>query len=621
MNRRLSIFVIILFFLLPVAARAQVTGSFRFAQLTDIHLNPNNPKPTEDLKRSVEQINATLGIDFVLVTGDLTEEGDRTTMLVVKSILDQLKVKYYVIPGNHETKWSDSGCTAFSEIFGGERFKFEHKGFLFLGFNSGPLMRMAYGHVVPQDITWMKQEMDKVGKDKPIILVTHYPMQDGDVDNWYDVTDAVRPYNIRTFIGGHYHRNRFLSYDGIPGILTRSNLCDKNGASGYSIFDITPDSIITYEQRMDEPMKRWTALSLTKSYYNRTGKAVKYPSFSVNKEYPQVKIGWQVQTGVGIYCSPALWKGRVYVGDDLGFLTCYTLKEGRKLWSFQSGKRIVGTPAATDGIVVFGSADHNIYGLDAVTGKERWRVTVAQPVLGAVTIEKGIAYIGGSDSTFRAIRIKNGKVVWTYTGIKGYIETKPLVEGDKVIFGAWDNTLYALNKSNGKELWKWTGRLTRMHFSPAAVWPVAAHGKVFITDPQRAMTAISLKTGKTVWRTFQSMVRETIGLSTNKNQIYSKTMNDSVVCYSTISDTPKEIWASNVGFGYEHAPSMQMEKDGIVFSSTKEGLIFALDASTGQVLWKHKIGNSLINTVLPISRHQVLFTATSGETGLLEWKE
>ena len=244
--------------------------------------------------------------------------------------------------------------------------------------------------------------------------------------------------------------------------------------------------------------------------------------------------------------------------------------------------------------------------------------TSAKPVF---KIQILVSNIGGSDSTFRAIRIKNGKVVWTYTGIKGYIETKPLVEGDKVIFGAWDNTLYALNKSNGKELWKWTGGLTRMHFSPAAVWPVAAHGKVFITDPQRAMTAISLKTGKTVWRTFQSMVRETIGLSANKNQIYSKTMNDSVVCYSTISDTPKEIWASNVGFGYEHAPSMQMEKDGIVFSSTKEGLIFALDASTGQVLWKHKIGNSLINTVLPISRHQVLFTATSGETGLLEWKE
>lgn len=86
-----------------------------------------------------------------MVTGDITEEGDRATMLKVKETLDLLKAKYYVILGNHETKWSDSGCTAFGEIFGGERFEFEHKGILFLGFNSGPLMRMAYGHVVPQD--------------------------------------------------------------------------------------------------------------------------------------------------------------------------------------------------------------------------------------------------------------------------------------------------------------------------------------------------------------------------------------------------------------------------------------------------------------------------------------
>lgn len=51
-----------------------------FAQLTDIHLTPNNPNPTEDLLRSIAQINATDSIDFVLVTGDLTEEGDRATM-------------------------------------------------------------------------------------------------------------------------------------------------------------------------------------------------------------------------------------------------------------------------------------------------------------------------------------------------------------------------------------------------------------------------------------------------------------------------------------------------------------------------------------------------------------
>lgn len=226
-----------------------------------------------------------------------------------------------------------------------------------------------------------------------------------------------------------------------------------------------------------------------------------------------MKEQWIVQTGAGIYCSPATEKDKVFVGDDMGYLACYALKNGKKLWNFQSGKRIVGTPAAADGVVVFGSADRNIYGLNSKDGKLLWTVKVKSPVLGAVTIENGIAYIGASDSTFRAIDIHTGKVIWAYTGVKGYIETKPLVTADKVIFGAWDNTLYALNKADGKELWKWTGGLTRMHFSPAAVWPVTAEGKVFITDPQRAMTAINIENGETVWRTFQSMVRETIGLS------------------------------------------------------------------------------------------------------------
>jgi outer membrane protein assembly factor BamB len=192
-----------------------------------------------------------------------------------------------------------------------------------------------------------------------------------------------------------------------------------------------------------------------------------------------------------------------------------------------------------------------------------------------------------------------------------------LYEG-KVIFGAWDNSLYALDKTTGKELWKWNGNLTRMHFSPAAVWPVAANGKVFITDPQRAMTAIDASNGQTVWRTFQSTVRETIGLSADKMRVYSKTMQDSVVCFSTQGSVPKQIWATNVQFGYEHAPSMLVEKDGIVFGSTKNGLVFALDALSGKLLWKHKIGNSLISTVVPLNRNECLFTSTSGEVGVLK---
>ena len=607
-------FLLALLTLLAVGSQA---ANFKFAFLTDIHITAGDSLPCNDLARSVEQINATPGIEFAIVSGDITNLGDRQSMEVVKSLLDRLHVDYYIVPGNHETKWSESGVTDFARVFGNERFEFEHDGILFMGFNSGPIIRMADGHVAPQDIDWLKNELNVVGTEKPVILVTHYPLQPGDVDNWYDVTDAVRPYNIRLVMGGHYHKYMNLQYDGIPGILCRSNLRAQEPAGGYSLCEVTPDSIFIYEHKIGQSPVRRGAYSMTGENFAKSNAGYPRPDFSVNREYPQVKEQWLVKCGYEIFSSPAYWDEKVYVGDDSGSLTCYSVADGKMLWRFEGSMRIIGTPAADDNRVVFGSTDHYIYGLDATDGTLQWKVATEAPVLGAVTLHNGDAYIGGSDHRFRAIDLESGQLIWYYDGVEGYVETKPLVYDGLVIFGAWDKNLYALDSHTGQEVWKWHDGKPGKFYSPAAVWPVAAHGKIFVADPERMLSAIDARTGKTVWRTGQSMVRETIGLSHDKRRIYSKTMNDSVVCYSATTDHPQELWASNVGFGYEHAPSMLVEKEGVVFGSTKNGLMFGLDAHTGHVLWKHKVGNSLISTLVPLSKERCLFTATGGEVGLL----
>ncbi|WP_350456198.1 metallophosphoesterase, partial [Macellibacteroides fermentans] len=342
--RRISYMLILCLSILYVQAK-----DFRFALFTDLHITHSTPA-VEDLQRAVDQVNATSGIDFVLVSGDITEEGDLASLQKAKSILDKLKVPYYITSGNHETKWSESGCTDFNKVFGSDRFRFEHNGYLFLGFNSGPVMRMADGHVAPQDISWLKQELTKAGAEKPVILVSHYPLQDGDVDNWYEVTDAVRPFNIKVILGGHYHSNRQLFYDGIPGLLNRSTLRAKADAGGYSIYQVTNDSIVVSEQTIGGEPKRWAGVSLTNTYYTADNSTYKRPDFSVNKSYPQVKMGWSAATGKGIYSSPVVYNNSVYVGDDLGELSCYTLKEGKLKWTFKSNARIVGTPDAGNGV-------------------------------------------------------------------------------------------------------------------------------------------------------------------------------------------------------------------------------------------------------------------------------
>lgn len=633
---------------------------FTFALLTDTHISTSNPKPMEDLQRSIADINRNPDIEFVVVTGDLTESGDLTSIQAIKAALDQLRVPYYAASGNHETTWSESGVMDFTRVFGDSRFAFAHAGAYFIGFNSGPVIRMADGHVAPQDIAWLKHNLDSVKHSTPdtlhptpIFVFTHYPLRNGDVDNWYEVTDVLREHNVQCVMGGHYHRNLIFDCDGITDVLNRSNLRGNDTINGYSIISVT-DSIRFYERtpsplggeaigdrleakgedqtspsfRKGSGVGCWLTLPFGTKTYGPSDQTLR-PDFSVNKQYPKVTRAWHKSLKGGLYSTPVTDGENLYIGDDVGTFYCLDLKTGDTKWTFDTGMRIVGSPAVADGVVVFGSANYNIYGLDTKTGKPRWTFTTNQAVMGAATIHEGVAYIGGGDGRMFAFDLKTGALKWSFNELKNYVLTRPLVYNDKLYFGAWDTYLYALHLKDGSLAWKWSNGKSNPKLSPASVWPVAADGKIFITAPDRYFTCLDAETGAEVWRTKEYKVRETVGLSEDGKTVYSKCMWDTVVAISTQypishsshserpigetpSNSPTPLWTSHAGFGYEHNPAMPLEKDGTLWVSTKNGLLLGMDAKTGKVLWRHKIGNSILNTPLPLSAKECIFTSSEG---------
>ena len=583
-----------------------------FALLTDTHISTSNPRPMEDLQRSIADINQNPSIEFVVVTGDLTESGDRASIQAIKDALDQLNVPYYAASGNHETTWSESGVMDFSRVFGDSRFAFSHDGMFFIGFNSGPVIRMADGHVAPQDIAWLKHNLDSVSKagDAPIFVFTHYPLRNGDVDNWYDVTDVLREHNVQCLMGGHYHRNLLFDCDGISDVLNRSNMRGNDTINGYSIITVT-DSIRFHEKRIGQAAEQWLSLPFGKKEYGPSNKALR-PDFSVNKEYKQVKRVWHQALKGGIYSTPVSDGKSLFIGDDVGVMYSLDMKTGKTRWTFDTGMRIVGSPAVSDGVVVFGSANYNIYGLDAKTGKELWHVTTEQAVMGAATIHDGVAFIGDGDGKMYAIDIHTGAIKWAFGELKNYVLTRPLVYNDKLYFGTWDTHFYALNKKDGSLIWKWNNGKGNPKLSPASVWPVASDGKIFITAPDRYFTCLDAETGEQIWRTKEYKVRETVGLSEDGKTVYSKCMWDTIVALDATADEVVPRWVTNAEFGYEHNPAMPLEKDGTLWVSTKNGLLLGMDAETGKVLWRHKIGNSILNTPLPLSDKECVFTSSEG---------
>ena len=585
---------------------------FSFALLTDTHISNSNPQPLEDLQRSVADINAMPDVDFVIVSGDLTESGDRRALETVKSELDRLRVPYYATSGNHETTWSESGVMDFSRVFGSNRFAFTYDSTFFIGFNSGPVIRMADGHVAPQDIAWLQGQLDSVANhgNGKIIVVTHYPLQNGDVDNWFDVTDVLRRYNVQCIIGGHYHRNLLFDCDGIPDVINRSNLRGNDSINGYSYITVT-DSIRVSEKRIGQAPVQWLSLPFEQKHYGAPDPALR-PDYSVNEQYKQVREVWSKQLTGGIYSSPVTDGHTLYIGDDVGTMYALDVRTGKIEWTFATGMRIVGSPATDEGVVVFGSANDTIYGLRTADGTPLWRVPTKQAVMGAATIYKGVAYIGGGDGCMRAIDIHTGEVKWVFDQLKNYVLTRPLVYRGKLYFGCWDTYFYALNLSDGSLVWRWTNGKSNGKLSPASVWPVASDGKIFITAPDRFWTCLDAETGAQIWRTNQYKVRETVGLSEDGKTVYSKCMWDDVVALDAMAREPQVKWVVNAGFGYEHDPCMPLEKGGTLWVGTKNGLLIGMNARTGQVMWRHKIGNSILNTVLPLSGKECIVTSSEG---------
>jgi outer membrane protein assembly factor BamB len=423
---------------------------------------------------------------------------------------------------------------------------------------------------------------------------------------------------------GHGHTNHTFLFEGVPGVMGRSNLRVHAPVGGFNLVEVK-DGVITFSERANGRRTNppWHSVVLEKHNYAADTNKYPRPDFAVNEQYAGVKEPWVYNTGWTIASTPAVWKNVAIVGDGSGTVYGLSQESGKVRWKFETQNAVYSTPAIGNDLAVFASTDGNVYALHAANGKEFWRYKTERPIVASPTIvtpslTNGTVYIGSSESKFRALDLMSGKLLWQFDGLGGFVETRPVLYDGKVIFGAWDQYLYALDAKSGRLVWKWKGDRPATFLSPAGCWPIAADGKIFIAAPDRKMTAIDVKSGNQIWRTGTYVVRESIGLSEDRTRFYVRAMNDFFYAFSTAATAPEKVWETDAKFGYDINSAMLVEKDGVVFYGTKNGLLFALDAKSGDVKWKHKIGVGVMNTVVPLSASRVLATDFDGKVALVE---
>lgn len=217
---------------------------FRFAYLTDIHVQPEKGA-ADGLRRCLQAVNALpQPADFVLTGGDLIMDAldvSHDRLKVQWQIFDEcwktLEMPAHHTMGNHDVGgWSaksiiqpgeaDYGKKLFADRYGqGRTYRsFDHNGWHFIVLDSigqNTETRDYLGWVDEEQQEWLKADLERTGKTTPVILVTHIPFHSvwgqmnadprkGEnpkalVNNAHVLRKLLAPHNVKLVLSGHGH--------------------------------------------------------------------------------------------------------------------------------------------------------------------------------------------------------------------------------------------------------------------------------------------------------------------------------------------------------------------------------------------------------------------------------
>lgn len=226
-----------------------------------------------------------------------------------------------------------------------------------------------------------------------------------------------------------------------------------------------------------------------------------------------------------------------------------------QLWSTSTGKgnnsKFLKLDASFDNGVIY-TADNtgNITATNAQNGNQLWQINTRAPITAGPTASDGIVVVGTDDAHVITVSEQNGSVLWNQT-ISSIVLAAPTVYKTNVLVKSVDGKLINLDASTGKQLWSFSQEVPSLILRGSSSATVD-NSQVFVGFANGSLSSLALDTGSPTWT-------QAIATAQGYNDI--ENMID-------IDVKP-------------------IVKDGIVYTTTYQGNVAALNAITGTVLWQH----------------------------------
>lgn len=282
-------------------------------------------------------------------------------------------------------------------------------------------------------------------------------------------------------------------------------------------------------------------------------------------------------------------------------------------WRYQTGSSISCSPVAQNDAIYIAADNRRIYCLDGQTGEKRWET---QPFLnyplpfGSPTIQNDKMYFvtGGASEqpSYLYCYSTNGDKLWSFAAFGQISSSSALVFGNKIFFGASTDLIYCINES-GSQVWQYGLN------SPIQSSPCAGAGRVFAVTGKGRVYAFD-------YNNFTTLFEVDLPLASNSDVKSSPVYMDGVVYVSTRNNNEKgEIFALNAYTGeviwrsgnIGNFTSTPAVNQNFLFIGTEEGSMICLNRTDGRLKWKYP-GRGKLMASPALSGEVVIFGTGDG---------
>lgn len=279
---------------------------------------------------------------------------------------------------------------------------------------------------------------------------------------------------------------------------------------------------------------------------------------------------------------------------------------------------LAATPIVADGVVYLQDLGDNVYVLALGTGKLEWEYQVSPKIVeggpNGVALAGGVLY-GDTSSTVFALSAATGKPIWVDQGLltdgQGTFGIQPLAANGRVYLASSIGTvptggiLLALNAATGKPVWTFN---TIVPASDGGAQTPYGSGGAWETPLAGSDGSVTFGTGNPYQPAAGAIAHPGQWLYTDSEVNLDAATGKLRWYYQGVANDfmDHDLQASPIAATVSGQPA--------IIGSGKMGVVYAMNASTGQLIWKTPVGEHSQSDNYPLQAMQHTLTLTAPYT-------